>query len=330
VEGGLDSRHRSSTAECAAYLSISFVLSWVIWIPLLFASRTREQLGSLLVLGTFGPSVAAVLCSYRGVRARDGQLSSRIVCFSLALLVCWVVLIGHANLWDGVRLSLEARLLLLLPSAIPAWIVSTAFSRDEGIRGTMRSLLTPRPIGWHAVALLLFPAILFVSAVATRVWRGTIHPPNVAGGGSSYALLVIVEFSYAFLVGGGLSEEPGWRGFLLPRLQDRFSPLVASLPVWFAWALWHAPLDFAGYAGSTPTAYLRARLLILFPLCIIITWVYNRCGGTILSVALFHSTFNVAPDFIPSTALAAWMISAVALAAIVGDGMWRKNVRGDL
>jgi membrane protease YdiL (CAAX protease family) len=55
--------------------------------------------------------------------------------------------------------------------------------------------------------------------------------------------LVIVEFGYAFFVGGGVSEEPGWRGFLLPRLQDRFSPLVASLLVWFPWALWHAPLD---------------------------------------------------------------------------------------
>jgi uncharacterized protein len=141
-------------------------------------------------------------------------------------------------------------------------------------------------------------------------------------------LIVIVEFGYAFFVGAGVSEEPGWRGFLLPRLQDRFSPLVASLMVWLPWALWHAPLDFAGYAGSTFHAYLRARVFVLLPLTIIITRVYNRCGKTILSAALFHSAFNVAPDFIPSTNLAVWLIFILALFVIIADRMWQKT--GDL
>jgi membrane protease YdiL (CAAX protease family) len=127
-----------------------------------------------------------------------------------------------------------------------------------------------------------------------------IASPKVVGSGQSYSLLAIVEFGYAFFVGGGVSEEPGWRGFLLPRLQERFNPLMASLLVWIPWALWHAPLDFAGYAGSTFATYLRTRVFILVPLSIIITWVYNRCGKTILSAALFHSAFNVAPDFVPS------------------------------
>jgi membrane protease YdiL (CAAX protease family) len=136
-----------------------------------------------------------------------------------------------------------------------------------------------------------------------------------------------VEFGYALFFGGGVSEEPGWRGFLLPRLQERFSPLVASLLVWFPWALWHAPLDCVGYAGPTIAAYLRARVLILIPLAIIITWVYNRSGRTILSAALLHSAFNVAPDFIPSTKMAVWMIAGVAILAIISDRMWQKTRR---
>jgi hypothetical protein len=56
-----------------------------------------------------------------------------------------------------------------------------------------------------------------------------------------------------------------------------------------------------------------------------ITWVYNRCGKTILSAALFHSAFNIAPDFIPSTNLAIWMVSTVALAVIFTDRMWRRR-----
>lgn len=293
---------------------------------MLLVSRRHEQVGDLLIIGTFGPSVAAILLSYQGVRVPDSKLFSRFVCFGLTLLLCWGVLMGHASLWDELHLSFVRKLLLLLPSAIPAWIVSTAFSRDGGIRATMRTLLVPRPVVWHAVAFFLFPVLLLLTATATRIHGGALHQPKVVGSGLSYSLLMVVEFAYAFLVGGGVSEEPGWRGFLLPRLQDRFSPLVASLLVWIPWALWHVPLDLMGYAGSTFATYLHTRVFILIPLSIIITWIYNRCGKTILSAALLHSAFNVAPDFIPSTELAAWMISLTALVAIVADRMWEKAI----
>jgi len=232
------------------------------------------------------------------------------------------------SLWDELRLSHGAKLLLLLPSAIPAWIVSTAFSRDGGIRATMRTLLVPRPVVWHVVAVFLFP-VLF-TATATRIQGGGVHQPKAVGSGLSYFLLVVVEFGYAFFVGGGVSEEPGWRGFLLPRLQERFNPLVASLLVCFPWAMWHAPLDFNGYAGSTVAAYLHARVFVLVPVSIIMTWAYNRCGKTILSAALFHSSFNVAPDFIPSAEWTGWMICILALTAIVSDRMWQKTRRKDV
>lgn len=311
----------SSARECFAFLILAFCLTWVVWIPVLLASPTK-QLSDLLIIGTFGPSIAALLLSYRGVRLAGSKFSTRLVSFSLTLLLCWAVLIAHASLWEELQLSRGTKLILVLPSAIPAWIFSTAFSRDGGIRATMRSLLTPRPIAWHLLAFCLFPALLLLAAFVTRIQGGPVHPPTVVGSGS---LLVAVEFGYAFFFGGGVSEEPGWRGFLLPLLEDRFSPLVASLLLWFPWALWHAPLDFAGYAGSTFAAYLRTRVFILIPLCIIITWVYNRCGKTILSAALFHSAFNVAPDFIPSTELAVWMISVVALVVIVADKMWKRT-----
>jgi hypothetical protein len=54
----------SSARESFAYLFVSFALSWAVWIPVLLASHTHEQLGDLLTLCTFGPSVAAILPSY--------------------------------------------------------------------------------------------------------------------------------------------------------------------------------------------------------------------------------------------------------------------------
>src|SRR5215204_5322789 len=43
-------------------------------------------------------------------------------------------------------------------------------------------------------------------------------------------------------LGGALGEEPGWRGFALPRLQSLHGPLVGSLILGVLWSLWHLPL----------------------------------------------------------------------------------------
>lgn len=172
--------HASSTRECFAFLVLSFVLTWFVWVPVLLASRRHEQVGDLLIIGSFGPCVAAILLSYRGVRVLS-NLSSRLVCFAMTLLLCWAVLMGHASLWDALHLSFGAKLLLLLPSVIPAWIVSTAFSRDGGVRTAMRTLLVPRPFFWHAIALLLFPVLLLLTATAMRIEGGTVHQPKVVG-----------------------------------------------------------------------------------------------------------------------------------------------------
>ena len=44
------------------------------------------------------------------------------------------------------------------------------------------------------------------------------------------------------LIIGPLSEEIGWRGYALERLQTRWNALTSSLIVGLVWALWHLPL----------------------------------------------------------------------------------------
>jgi membrane protease YdiL (CAAX protease family) len=56
------------------------------------------------------------------------------------------------------------------------------------------------------------------------------------------ALVATSAYNYSTLLGGPLFEEPGWRGFALPRLESRFGPLRASLILGTVWAAWHLPL----------------------------------------------------------------------------------------
>ena len=43
------------------------------------------------------------------------------------------------------------------------------------------------------------------------------------------------------LLGGG-QEEPGWRGFALQRMLERWGPVEASVRLGVIWAVWHLPL----------------------------------------------------------------------------------------
>ncbi|HEY6371821.1 MAG TPA: CPBP family intramembrane glutamic endopeptidase, partial [Candidatus Sulfotelmatobacter sp.] len=44
---------------------------------------------------------------------------------------------------------------------------------------------------------------------------------------------------------GPLAEELGWRGFLLPHLLNKYSPLLASVIVGVIWAAWHPDVFLA-------------------------------------------------------------------------------------
>jgi membrane protease YdiL (CAAX protease family) len=110
----------------------------------------------------------------------------------------------------------------------------------------------------------------------------------------------------------GLGEEPGWRGFALPRLQKANTPFVASLILAPIWALWHLPL----MGSEFPTAVIPAFLMSLLGGTLIQTWLFNRTKGSVFGQMLFHATVNtvgaglVFPLFKGLTFVAFWYVYA--------------------
>jgi membrane protease YdiL (CAAX protease family) len=103
---------------------------------------------------------------------------------------------------------------------------------------------------------------------------------------------VAIFFGFSIFPGSALGEEIGWRGYVLPRLQSRMSALSASLLIAPIWGLWHLPLWLAGDPVRTPTFYVPFFVAV-FALSVILTWVYNSTGGSLLMVVLAHATFNL-------------------------------------
>lgn len=97
-----------------------------------------------------------------------------------------------------------------------------------------------------------------------------------------------------YLVGGPLQEEPGWRGFALPRLQKQMHPIGAALLLGVVHCFWHTPLFFTeewDTARQDPSQ-LVAYLVLVVSLSFVMSWVANRARGSILLPIFAHNGVN--------------------------------------
>jgi membrane protease YdiL (CAAX protease family) len=210
--------------------------------------------------------------------------------FVLAFVFTWA-------LW--VPAALEARG-LISPLPVPAGflgvfgpmaaaIVVTAL---EGGRAGLRSLLgrvvrwRVAPV-WYAVAIL-GPLGLTLGAIALHVVLGG-QPPSL--GLLIGALPTLAVYIVYMMLTVALGEEVGWRGYALPALQARYSALLASLILGVLWALWHLPQFF-----NPDTLYSNLPFVLflayMVPFAVLITWVFNSVGGSVLMAILMHALVN--------------------------------------
>lgn len=173
-----------------------------------------------------------------------------------------------------------------------AAIVMTAFVQGSpGVSRLLRRLVQWR-VGfpWYLLSVLAYPVAFFVASVLL----GSIPLSSVLQHGSlflTYYPTVLVL--HVFL--GGLGEEPGWRGFALPRLQDKVGPVPASLIVGVLWACWHLPLNLVPELGHANLNFVL-YLLLGVVLSVIMTWVYNNTAGSLLIMMVLHEAQDATSD----------------------------------
>jgi uncharacterized protein len=179
---------------------------------------------------------------------------------------------------------------------VAAFVVSAMEIGPAGPRDLLRRMgLWRQRVGWVLVALLT-PYVLLLSAVVAAPLLGE-QGVSLAGLGRSgeFPKFSALGFLAYNIVTFGFGEEVGWRGFALPRLQTRHSALGASVLLTLGWALWHVPLFFyrPGYT-SMGAAGVAGWFFSLLTGAILLTWLYNESRGSILVVAVFHATVDVA------------------------------------
>jgi membrane protease YdiL (CAAX protease family) len=169
---------------------------------------------------------------------------------------------------------------------LAALIVLSLTEGSAGLRELGSRLIRWRvPWPWYVVAVVV-PLLVGVGATVFGVMSG-LPSPSLAGYGISTVLMI---FAVRLIdpTDGPMGEEPGWRGYALPRLQAARSPLVATAILGVLVSGWHLPLVLVeGDGGAVGLGF--AALIGTFSSTFFFCWIFNHTGGSVLLTLVAHS-----------------------------------------
>lgn len=178
----------------------------------------------------------------------------------------------------------------LLGAAVPAFAVTAIVSGREGVRDLARRCVRWRvPARWFVVSLLALPILLLASATL-------LYGPGPMRASAANWLLLLTSFLPTLIVMAvlnSIAEEAGWTGLVFARLQMQRGPLRAALVTTAFFWLVHLP-GVVVEAGSWPLAAALMAFLVLPHLAsrLMVGWLYNSAGASVLVAGLFHATHN--------------------------------------
>ena len=246
---------------------------------------------------------------FHAVRREHRPLRSVALFYCLAFTLSWLIEVPQAAAARGlihIEVPGAVGFLSVLAPALAAIALSATQGGTAEVRRLLGRLLRWRVApAWYAAVLAGFPLLGLVAVGLASLGAG--RTPDFSVG---YIHAVFPQFPsnlspwlllppfLIYSVVTSAPEEVGWRGFALPRLQERLGAVYASLVVGFLWGFWHLPLFFYPQAVQSGISF-PLFLVGTLSTSILFTWIFNGTGRSLLLVSVLHSSFNATYVFLP-------------------------------
>jgi membrane protease YdiL (CAAX protease family) len=216
----------------------------------------------------------------------------------LMFLLTWPLDLVNSGI---VQIELPFVLLLFLgwgfvfASVIMTWLTLG----KDGVIALLKRYLQWR-VGWkwYLAAFLLEPLLVVLGVYGNAALTGVapdfsgIMAYKIFGEGAILWLFILPFFLIDFIANG---EEIGWRGYVLPRLQAKYSALASSLILGTIWGVWHL-LKFLPHWSPVSFALFMLHTLAF---AVTQTWLYNNTRGSLLLATIMHASANTVGIFFP-------------------------------
>jgi membrane protease YdiL (CAAX protease family) len=207
--------------------------------------------------------------------------------------------------WLFVTLCVIAfNILHLKPDTLPSWLMSLvtiigswmptfaaviAINTNEGSSGVSRLfrkfIRFKVPAKWYLAALIPFGLVLVAVGIYQAVGRIASAKPH--------SLLFWIGVIAVNFPSGPTGEEFGWRGFALPRLLKKYTPLKAGIILGVIWDFWHLPLRItSGYTSVNLLLYCLYFSIGIISLSVLMAWIFYRTPYSLVPMVIAHFSFN--------------------------------------
>jgi membrane protease YdiL (CAAX protease family) len=220
------------------------------------------------------------------------------VFLGLTLALSWFVFWGPLALFKVPAISFVSDIkgptwaiaLYIVGGFVPSLLGIILTWKKEGLSGLrlLGQRIIQFKLGWR------WYLFTFLIVIAGTVGQITIN--RLLGNTFNGTLFLTQLVSFLpLLILGPLSEEIGWRGYALPRLQTRWNALTSSVIIGVVWGLWHLPLFMmVGTSQHELGIPFIGFLLIMSANSLFYTWLYNNTQHSLWSAILLHWLYTYA------------------------------------
>lgn len=180
----------------------------------------------------------------------------------------------------------------------PSLVALFLIIRDEGKKGVKKifNRVIALKLGyWYLPVFLIIP----ISVVAAHLLNILFFDASFP---QSSLLLEYwwIPFIFLIFVVMQFSEELGWRGYALDRLQKRWNATFSSLLLGVIWAFWHLPMffiiGFGQYDNQIPYGHFFITIVLV---SVLITWLQNNTKGSLVPAFILHAMINLTGEVLP-------------------------------
>ena len=202
--------------------------------------------------------------------------------------------------------------------ALASLVVTAIISGRAGVGQLLRRCVQWRVgIQWYLIAIF---GLLLIYLLGYSVFLG-VNLPLALLAQSPLLLTVFLPLAVLIILTASFAEELGWRGFALPRLQQRYGPILGTMILGTLHGLWHLPAFFTQILGPFSFPNYAGFLFVAVAVTFLYTWIFNHTRGSVLLATFTHGFGNAAGG------LAALLIPAHLVvsgwAAPIVNGSWQ-------
>lgn len=211
--------------------------------------------------------------------------------FFWLFLALFVVVLNTFHLKPDTLPSWLIPLVTILGSWMPtlaAVLVTGILEGHMGIGRLFRKFVHFKiPARWYLASLIPF-GLAFATVWIYQITIGGLFPE------SHPSLIFLIGLIVVNLLAGPIGEEVGWRGFALPRLLKKYTPLKTGIILGVIWDFWHLPLWItSGYTSVNLLLYCLYFSIGIISLSVLMTWIFCRTSNSLIPMVIAHFSFNI-------------------------------------